>query len=210
MADFYVNIIKAGKEGMSLSVDYFLELVRWLAKGVVGGGKMLDLLLVELLADKKSGRQDAREPKRLSRNSRRYSVAYIVPKGHYVLACPAVSQVDKSLWFKPEEWIPSRWTNSEGQAQQAFEQYAVENGEKVDYGFGALGTLISTVDRNVEMRILTGVPPPNYHTMISTLPKQPGSDHRKHEGIALGHQNRVEMVYVNSQTNSNQPPPPKV
>ncbi|KAH9081901.1 PINIT domain-containing protein [Lactarius deliciosus] len=26
--------------------------------------------------------------------------------------------------------------------------------------------------------------------------------------IALGHQNRVEMVYVNSQTNSNQPPPP--
>ncbi|KAH9016356.1 hypothetical protein EDB85DRAFT_2207832 [Lactarius pseudohatsudake] len=102
--------------------------------------------------------------------------------GHYVLACPAVSQVDKSLWFKPEEWIPSRWTNSEGQAQQAFEQYAVENGEKVDYGFGALGTLISTVDRNVEMRILTRVPPPNYHTMISTLPKQPGSDHRKHEG----------------------------
>jgi E3 SUMO-protein ligase PIAS1 len=26
--------------------------------------------------------------------------------------------------------------------------------------------------------------------------------------VALGHQNRVEMVYVNSQTNSNQPPPP--
>ncbi|KAH9011943.1 hypothetical protein EDB85DRAFT_2159446 [Lactarius pseudohatsudake] len=157
----------------------------------------------------------------------RQTAVYIIPKGHYVLACPAVSQVDKSLWFKPEEWIPSRWTNSEGQAQQAFEQYAVENGEKVDYGFGALGTLISTVDRNVEMRILTRVPPPNYHTMISTLPKQPGSDHRKHEGyeearncppaylgssvrITLGHQNRVEMVYVNSQTNSNQPPPPKV
>ena len=29
--------------------------------------------------------------------------------------------------------------------------------------------------------------------------------------VAVGHQNRVEMVYVNSQTNSNQPPPsPKV
>ena len=26
--------------------------------------------------------------------------------------------------------------------------------------------------------------------------------------VTLGHQNRVEMVYVNSQTNSNQPPPP--
>ena len=63
---------------------------------------------------------------------------YIVPKGHYVLACPAVLQVDKPLWFKPEEWIPSRWTDPEGQAQHAFRQYAVENGEKVDYGFGAV------------------------------------------------------------------------
>ncbi|KAH9023607.1 hypothetical protein EDB85DRAFT_1894712 [Lactarius pseudohatsudake] len=99
------------------------------------------------------------------------SLPYIVPKGHYVLACPAVSQVNKSLWFKPEEWIPSCWTNSEGQARQAFEQYAVENGEKVNYGFGALGTLISTVDRNVKMHILTRVPPPNYHVQITASTK---------------------------------------
>ncbi|KAH8994997.1 cytochrome P450 [Lactarius akahatsu] len=125
---------------------------------------------------------------------------YVVPKGHYVLACPAVAQVDKSLWSKAEEWIPSRWTDPEGQAQQAFKQYTDENGEKVDYGFGAvskgtespyqpfgagrhrcigeqfaylqLGTLLLTVIRNIEMRIPSGVPPPNYHTMI-TLPKQP-------------------------------------
>ncbi|KAF8273285.1 cytochrome P450 [Lactarius quietus] len=125
---------------------------------------------------------------------------YIVPKGHFVLACPAVSQVDKSLWSNAEEWIPSRWTDPEGQAQQAFNQYADENGEKVDFGFGAvskgtespyqpfgagrhrcigeqfaylqLGTLVSTVVRDIEMRIPSGVPPPNYHTMI-TLPKQP-------------------------------------
>ncbi|KAI9511821.1 cytochrome P450 [Russula earlei] len=125
---------------------------------------------------------------------------YVVPKGHYVLASPAVSQADKSLWLRAEEWMPSRWTDPEGQAQQAFKQYADENGEKVDYGFGAvskgtespyqpfgagrhrcigeqfaylqLGTLISTVVRSIEMRIPGGVPPPNYHTMI-TLPKAP-------------------------------------
>ncbi|KAH9972053.1 cytochrome P450 [Lactifluus volemus] len=125
---------------------------------------------------------------------------YVVPKGHYVLASPAVSQVDNMLWSKAETWIPSRWTDPEGQAQQAFKQYADEHGEKIDFGFGAvskgtespyqpfgagrhrcigeqfaylqLGTLISTVVRNIEMRIPGGVPPPNYHTMI-TLPKQP-------------------------------------
>jgi len=116
---------------------------------------------------------------------------YIVPKGHYVLASPAVSQVDKSLWLQPEEWMPSRWTDPEGQAQAAFKQYTDENGEKIDYGFGAvskgtespyqpfgagrhrcigeqfaylqLGIVISTVVRNIEMRIPGGVPPPNYH-----------------------------------------------
>jgi sterol 14-demethylase len=118
---------------------------------------------------------------------------YVVPKGHYVLACIAVSQIDDTLWVKAEKWIPSRWTDPESQAQQAFKQCADEN-EKVDYGFGAmnrgaespyqpfgagrhrcigeqfaylqLGVLVSTVVRNIEMRIpsgLSGVPRPNYH-----------------------------------------------
>jgi len=122
---------------------------------------------------------------------------YVVPKGHYVLASPAVSQVDKTLWHKTERWIPSRWTDPEGQAQQAFKQYADENGEKIDYGFGAvskgtespyqpfgagrhrcigeqfaylqLGVVISTVVRNIEMRIPGGVPPPNYHVRPNCL-----------------------------------------
>ncbi|KAH9994776.1 cytochrome P450 [Russula vinacea] len=109
---------------------------------------------------------------------------YVVPKGHYVLASPAVSQVDKTLWLQSGEWMPSRWTDPEGQAQKAFKQYSDENGEKIDYGFGAhrcigeqfaylqLGVVLSTVVRSIEMRIPGGVPPPNYHTMI-TLPKQP-------------------------------------
>jgi len=99
------------------------------------------------------------------------------------------------LWHKTERWIPSRWTDPEGQAQQAFKQYADENGEKIDYGFGAvskgtespyqpfgagrhlcigeqfayLGVVISTVVRNIEMRIPGGVPPPNYHVRPNCL-----------------------------------------
>ena len=120
---------------------------------------------------------------------------YVVPKGHYVLAAPAVSQVDKSLWSNAEEWVPSRWTDPEGQAHQAFKKSADGNGEKVDYGFGVvskgtespyqpfgagrhrcigeqfaylqLGTLISTLVRNIEMRIPGGVPLPNYHVRSS-------------------------------------------
>jgi sterol 14-demethylase len=122
---------------------------------------------------------------------------YVVPKGHYVLASPAVSQVDKMLWLQSEEWIPSRWTDPEGQAQKAFKQYSDENGEKIDYGFGAvskgtespyqpfgagrhrcigeqfaylqLGIVISTVVRSIEMRIPGGVPPPNYHVCFDRL-----------------------------------------
>lgn len=64
--------------------------------------------------------------------------AYVVPKGHYVLASPIVSQMDPRLWNEAEKWEPSRWNDENGQAQQAFKLYADENGEKVDYGFGAV------------------------------------------------------------------------
>jgi len=47
------------------------------------------------------------------------------------------------------------------------------------------------------------------------MKKKPGTAPPAHLGnsvrLTIGHQNRVEMIYVNSQTNSNQPPPsPKV
>jgi sterol 14alpha-demethylase len=64
--------------------------------------------------------------------------AYVVPAGHFVMASPAVSQVDPTLWKNPEDWEPARWSDSEGEAQKAFKQYYDENGEKVDYGFGAV------------------------------------------------------------------------
>ena len=56
-----------------------------------------------------------------------------------------------------------------------------------------------------------------YQITASTkgMKKKPGTAPPAHLGhsvrVSIGHQNRVEMVYVNSQTNSNQPPPsPKV
>ncbi|KAF8907290.1 lanosterol 14-alpha-demethylase [Gymnopilus junonius] len=124
---------------------------------------------------------------------------YIVPKGNYVLASPQISQMDPAVWKDSEKWDPYRWNDSEGVAAQAFKMYLDENGEKVDYGFGAvskgtespyqpfgagkhrcigeqfaylqLGTLISTVVRAMELKI-EKVPEHNYHTMI-TMPKTP-------------------------------------
>ncbi|KDR78832.1 hypothetical protein GALMADRAFT_244429 [Galerina marginata CBS 339.88] len=124
---------------------------------------------------------------------------YIIPKGNYVLASPAISQMDPTVWKNAEKWDPYRWNDSEGVAAQAFKMYADENGEKIDYGFGAvskgtespyqpfgagkhrcigeqfaylqLGTLISTIIRAMELKI-EKVPEHNYHTMI-TMPKTP-------------------------------------
>ncbi|KAF8348812.1 lanosterol 14-alpha-demethylase [Amanita rubescens] len=124
---------------------------------------------------------------------------YVVPKGHYVLSCPAVSQVDPRVWKDALKWDPYRWSDPEGVAAEASRTYADEHGEKIDYGFGAvskgtespyqpfgagkhrcigeqfaylqLGTIISTIIRKVELRIAE-VPAHNYHTMI-TMPKKP-------------------------------------
>ncbi|KAF9267916.1 lanosterol 14-alpha-demethylase [Marasmius fiardii PR-910] len=128
------------------------------------------------------------------------NTSYVVPKGHYVLASPSVSQRDPLVWRDADKWDPYRWSDPEGVAAQALKTYVDESGEKIDYGFGAvskgtespyqpfgagrhrcigeqfaylqLGTLLSTVIRHLEFRIPGGVPPPNYHTMI-TMPKEP-------------------------------------
>jgi len=124
---------------------------------------------------------------------------YIVPKGHYVLASPAVSQADPRIWRNALSWDPYRWSDPEGVAAQALATYTDEKGEKIDYGFGAvskgtespyqpfgagkhrcigeqfaylqLGTIITTIIRRLELRI-DQVPEHNYHTMI-TMPKTP-------------------------------------
>ena len=116
---------------------------------------------------------------------------YVVPKGHFVLSSPAVSQVDPKAWADPLKWDPTRWSDPEGFAAQAYKMYADENGEKVDYGFGAvskgtespyqpfgagrhrcigeqfaylqIGTVISTIIRKMELKLEGEFPAHNYH-----------------------------------------------
>ncbi|KAF8239720.1 cytochrome P450 [Tricholoma matsutake] len=122
---------------------------------------------------------------------------YIIPKGHYVFASPAVSQVDPGIWRDASKWDPYRWSDPEDVAAQAFDKYSDEHGEKIDYGFGAvskgtespyqpfgagkhrcigeqfayvqLGTIIAVLVRRMELRI-EQVPDSNYHTLIP-MPK---------------------------------------
>ncbi|KAH8117864.1 lanosterol 14-alpha-demethylase [Phellopilus nigrolimitatus] len=126
--------------------------------------------------------------------------AYVVPKGHFVLSSPAVSQVDPQVWRDALTWDPARWFDADGIAAQAYKTYADGNGEKIDYGFGSIskgtespyqpfgagrhrcigeqfaylqiGTVIATLIRKLELRMDTDVPEHNYHTMITT-PKEP-------------------------------------
>lgn len=63
---------------------------------------------------------------------------YIIPKGNFVMASPTVSQMDPRIWKNPETWEPSRWSDPEGVAAQAFNTYLDDSGEKIDYGFGAV------------------------------------------------------------------------
>lgn len=77
-------------------------------------------------------------PPSLSAPSKDSTETYVVPKGYFVLSSPAVSQVDPKCWADPLKWDPTRWSDPEGFAAQAYKLYADENGEKVDYGFGAI------------------------------------------------------------------------
>ncbi|KAG2365578.1 cytochrome P450 [Suillus spraguei] len=128
---------------------------------------------------------------------------YVVPKGYYVLASAAVSQVDPLIWVNPMKWDPTRWSDPEGVAAQAFKTDADENGEKIDYGFGAvskgtespyqpfgagrhrcigeqfaylqLGVVISSIIRKVEVRLDDGVTevPAHNYHTMITMPKKP-------------------------------------
>jgi sterol 14-demethylase len=81
-------------------------------------------------------RSDIAVPATLSAPSK--DGTYVVPAGHYVLACPAVTQVDPRIWKEPTKWDPTRWCDPEGIAAQAYKQDA-DDTEKIDYGFGAVG-----------------------------------------------------------------------
>jgi sterol 14-demethylase len=129
-------------------------------------------------------------------NSKSDAQTYVVPQGHYVLASPLVSQMDPATWRDAKSWQPTRWSDPEGTAAQAFDEYNDENGEKVDFGFGAvskgtdspyqpfgagrhrcigeqfaylqLSVIVATIVRRIEMRINGKFPEHNYHVSASS------------------------------------------
>ena len=121
---------------------------------------------------------------------------YIIPKGHYVMAAPGVTQIDPTLWDDASEFNPDRWLdNSSAHLTQ-------DTSEQVDYGWGMvstggaspylpfgagrhrcigeqfaylqLGTIISTFVRSFDWRLEGEMPEPDYTSMV-VLPKPPSN-----------------------------------
>ncbi|KAK8864202.1 hypothetical protein IAR55_001448 [Kwoniella newhampshirensis] len=119
--------------------------------------------------------------------------SYVIPKGHYIMAAPGVSQMDPLIWQDSKVFTPTRWLDEAGVAAAAVEQYS--KSEQVDYGFGAvskgtespyqpfgagrhrcvgeqfaytqLSTIITYIVRNYTMKLeVPEFPKTNYRTMI--------------------------------------------
>nr|WAX55076.1 lanosterol 14 alpha-demethylase [Cryptococcus gattii] len=118
---------------------------------------------------------------------------YIIPKGHYIMAAPGVSQMDPRIWQDAKVWNPARWHDEKGFAAAAMAQYT--KAEQVDYGFGSvskgtespyqpfgagrhrcvgeqfaytqLSTIFTYVVRNFTLKLaVPKFPETNYRTMI--------------------------------------------
>lgn len=121
---------------------------------------------------------------------------FIIPKGHYVMAAPGVTQVDPNLWDDAEEFNPNRWLdNSSAHMSQ-------EDGDQVDYGWGMvssgagspylpfgagrhrcigeqfaylqLGTIIAMFVRTFDWKLDGKMAEPDYTSMV-VLPKPPSN-----------------------------------
>ena len=71
-------------------------------------------------------------------NGKNSEKSYYVPKGYYAVSSPAVSQVDPRVWKQSKTWDPKRWLDRDGVAAKAGRTYDDAEGEKIDYGFGAV------------------------------------------------------------------------
>jgi sterol 14alpha-demethylase len=60
-------------------------------------------------------------------------VTYVVPKGHHIIASPAVSQNDANIWRDVRSWDPYRWTDPKGVAAGAGRAYANEMDEGTEF-----------------------------------------------------------------------------
>ncbi|WFD32475.1 sterol 14alpha-demethylase [Malassezia sp. CBS 17886] len=121
---------------------------------------------------------------------------YIIPKGHYVMAAPGVSQVDPDIWEDSDRFNPYRWLGQQGKELDS------GTDEQVDFGWGMvsaganspylpfgagrhrcigeqfaylqLGTIIATFVRTFDWRLETTFPDPDYTSMV-VLPTSPSN-----------------------------------
>lgn len=73
-------------------------------------------------------------PPTLAGNAQNKDHTFVIPKGYTVLACPGYSQIDPAFWEQPEKFDAQRWFTASGEAK------ADEEGEKEDFGYGAVST----------------------------------------------------------------------
>ncbi|KAI6108041.1 cytochrome P450 [Pisolithus sp. B1] len=122
------------------------------------------------------------------------------PRATMYSPLPLSARLTPRIWPNPHIWDPTRWSDPEGVAAEAFNTYMDESGEKVDFGFGAvskgtdspyqpfgagrhrcigeqfaylqLGTILATILRKVEVRLEPGCtfPEHNYHVRPLFLP----------------------------------------
>ncbi|PCH39766.1 cytochrome P450 [Wolfiporia cocos MD-104 SS10] len=121
---------------------------------------------------------------------------YVIPKGHFVLGSPAVTQIDAGVFTDPMKWEPKRWNDG----TNVFKVDDLDPSEQVDYGWGLVskglhspylpfgagkhrcigeqfayvqvGTILATLIRRMELRLDIPFPEHNYQTMVS-MPSRP-------------------------------------
>ncbi len=131
-------------------------------------------------------------------SSARADASYVIPRGHYIMAAPGVSQVDPALWKSAESFDPHRWLDS---ATAAAMQDSGE--EQADFGFGMIstganspylpfgagrhrcigeqfaylqiGVIIATFVRAFKWELESKFPDPDYQSMV-VLPQKNGSN----------------------------------
>ncbi|KAJ9473842.1 Lanosterol 14-alpha demethylase [Pseudozyma hubeiensis] len=123
--------------------------------------------------------------------------SYVIPRGHYIMAAPGVSQVDPLIWKSSDEFDPHRWLDSTTAASMQ------DSGEETeDFGFGMIstganspylpfgagrhrcigeqfaylqiGVIIATFVRLFKWGLETEFPDPDYQSMV-VLPSKKGS-----------------------------------
>lgn len=124
-----------------------------------------------------------------SESGSKTEATYVIPKGHYIMAAPGVSQVDPQLWKSADSFDPHRWLDSatasamqdSGEEQADFGFGMISTGANSPYlPFGAgrhrcigeqfaylqIGTIIATFVRQFSWSLVSKFPDPDYQSMV--------------------------------------------